>query len=154
MTEIAHAWRTIECTWWLRIIVAGLLGVCLGTSLLWIKAALTIDHRTPISIQKVETLNSPFDVGDKLVVRIWRDKVREDCPLHSSRYASDENGRALDIPDAQGFGGPKDQQYVDVFYETSALPPGSYTLHVSLMYHCPGQSFPVQQPPVAFVVSE
>ena len=154
MTEIASAWRTIECTWWLRIIVAALAGGLIGTSLLWIKDVLTIDNRSPVSIQKVEAINSPIVTGEKLQVRIWRKKVRDDCPLHSERYASDQNGRAHDLPDAQGVGGPKDQRFVDVWYDTSALPPGAYSLHVSLMYHCPGQSFPVQQPPVSFVVSE
>lgn len=154
MTEIAHAWRTIECTWWLRFIVAALVGVLIGTSLLWIKDVLTIDNRAPVAINKVEALNSPIDVGDKLFVRIWRDKVRDDCPLHSERYASDEHGRAHNLPDAQGIGGPKDEQYVDILYDTSGLGAGAYTLYVSLMYHCPGQSFPVQQPPVSFVVAE
>lgn len=154
MTEIASAWRTVECTWWLRFIVAAIAGASLGTSLLWIKEVLTIDHRAPVTIQKVETLNSPVREGNDLIVRIWRDKVRDDCPLHSARYVSDANGRAYDLPDAQGAGGAKDERYVDVRYVTSALPPGFYTLHVSVMYHCPGQSFPVQQPPVSFVVSE
>lgn len=153
MTEIASAWRTVECTWWLRFIVAAITGALLGTSLLWIKGVLTIDHRAPINIQKVEGLNSPIPQGGKLQVRVWRDKIRDDCPLHSERYVSDHHGRAHDLPDAQGVGGPKDQRYVDVLYDTSALPPGAYSLHVSLMYHCPGQSFPVQQPSVSFVVS-
>lgn len=154
MTEIASAWRTIECTWWLRITVAALVGLLIGTSLLWIKGALTIDNRAPVSIHKVEALSSPIAVGDKLLVRIWRDKVRDDCPLHSERYASDEHGRAHDLPDAQGAGGSKDKRAVDVWYDTSGLLSGSYSLNVSLMYHCPGQSFPVQQPSVSFVVSE
>jgi len=153
MTEIASAWRTVECTWWLGFIVAAITGALLGTSLLWIKDVLTIDHRAPISIEKAEVLNSPIPDGGKLQVRIWREKVRDDCPLHSVRYASDHHGRSHDLPDAQGVGGPKDQRYVDVLYDTSSLPPGAYSLHVSLMYHCPGQSFPVQQPSVSFVVS-
>jgi hypothetical protein len=154
MTEIASAWRTVECTWWLRFIVAAIAGAALGTSLLWIKDVLTIDYRAPVNMQRVESLNSPVPVGGKIVVRVWREKYRDDCPVVSSPYASDQNGRAYVMPGSQGPGGAKDEEYYDALYDVTALPPGSYTLHDSLMYHCPGQSFPVQQPPVSFVVAE
>lgn len=154
MTELTKAWRTIECTWWLRIFVATAVGIAMGAFMIWVSGAVTIDHRAPVSIQKVETLNSPVPAGGKLLARIWREKVRDDCPLHSERYASDEQGRAHNLPDAQGIGGAVGDDYVDIIYDTSSLPPGSYVLHVSVMYHCPGQSFPVQQQPVAFTVTD
>jgi len=104
-------------------------------------------------MQRVESLNSPVPVGGKIMVRVWREKYRDDCPVVSFPYASDQNGRAYVMPGSQGPGGSKDEKYYDALYDTTALPPGSYTLHDSLMYHCPRQSFPVQQPSVSFVVS-
>jgi len=45
-------------------------------------------------------------------------------------------------------------KFVDLVYDTSALPPGLYTLHVSLLFSCPGMSFPVRQPSVNFHVAQ
>lgn len=152
--SLAKAWSTIECTAWLRIFVAVLAGGLLSVGILSAIAAITVDRRPPVTIDKVETLNSPLPQGGQLRVRVHREKARGDCPVHSERYASDRHGRAHEVPDVQWAGGPINTGFLDLQYDVSALPPGSYTLHVSLMYHCPGQSFPIQQPPVLFTITE
>lgn len=124
MTEIAHAWRTIECTGWLRLIVATLIGVIGGTLVLWIFGQAQFDIVEPAATQKAEALNSPIKPGANLLVRVW-------C-----------------LEGAEG------KRYIDIAYETLPLPSGSYSLNLPFTYHCPGQSFPVQQPSVLFVVSE
>ena len=100
------------------------MGVIGGTLVLWIFGQTQFGIGEPVATQKAEAMNSPIKPGASLLVRVW-------CP---------------DV--AEG------KRYVDIVYETSPLPPGQYSLNLPFTYHCPGQSFPVQQPPVSFVVAE
>ena len=151
---MTRAWLAIECSWWLRSLVGALAGVVVGAVVVWTVQNIAVDTRAPTVIGRVEALNSPVAVGGKLVVRVTREKARGDCPVTSARYVSDENGIARDIPDAVWAGGPLGTKFVDLVYDTSALPPGLYTLHVSLLFSCPGMSFPVRQPSVNFHVAQ
>ena len=126
-------------------------GVALGIFTMFYTYA--VDTTPPVKFEKVEALNSPITVGEDLLVRIVREKRRK-CPVTSLRYATNEDGRAFDIPDRAWSGGPVGGSF-EMYYPTSGLPPGSYTLHVSLSYECPGGfTFNVDQPTVKFRVMQ
>jgi hypothetical protein len=111
---------------------------------------LTTDRRPPVDMDRVETLNSPLSAGDRLLVRIWREKVRNDCRVHSRRMAVNQDGAVFDVPDAIWAGGEAGAAYLDFEYDTSTLPPGDYELRVSLDYLCPDRTYPVIQPSAKF----
>jgi hypothetical protein len=106
----------------------------------------------PVIFDRVEPLKSPIHVGDRLVVRIYREKRRDDCPVTSFRSAVDQDGRTYDLPDRSWAGGPAGTEYLDAEYDTSALPVGQYDLVVELSYACPEQTFPIDQPQARFRV--
>jgi len=115
--------------------------------------------RTPpiVSFIKTEALNSPIAPGDALIVRIWRDKIRDDCPVTSTRYAVSQDGVTVDIEDGQWGGGPAGGEYFDFAYPTGhAMPPGNYELRVHLSYQCPNVAEPFQyeQPATLFRVRD
>lgn len=133
------------------VYVVGALCFAVGALSMTVYREVSVDRRVPTVIERVEVVNSPVPAGKKLTVRITRQKVRGDCPVTSIRYVTDIHGRAFNLPDAVWAGGPPKTAYVDLDYDTSGLPPGDYTLHVDLLYSCPGMAFPV--PPVEFTVA-
>lgn len=116
-----------------------------------------VDRRDPIVGQmRTEALNSPVRAGDVLIVRITREKVRDDCPVVSIRSLVTPDGRKIDIPVGIHEGGPDNQEYVDWAYPIpSDIPPGDYELRVHLTYLCSGvPPFEHDQEPVRFRVVE
>jgi hypothetical protein len=114
------------------------------------------DRTQPISgFGKVETLASPIVAGDALPVRIWREKVRDDCPVVSERTAISQDGVVYDLPDAEWAGGSADDPYLDYRYPTLPfMPAGEYQLRVDLTYTCPGGLlFKYLQPPAFFRIA-
>jgi hypothetical protein len=114
--------------------------------------------KTPpvVSFSRVETLNSPTQAGGVLIARIWREKVRDDCPVASQRYAVNEAGVTFDIPDGEWRGGPPGDEYLDFAYPMPPqMPSGWYELRVHLAYYCPNVAKPFEydQPPVVFEIS-
>jgi len=111
------------------------------------------DTRDPVTIERVETLNSPVAPGTALVVRIWREKVRDDCLVQSARSAIDEDGRSFPVGTVTVKGGPVGTEYVDVLYPLPGdLPVGTYVLRVQLTYLCPDGPHLVAQPDARFRV--
>ena len=108
------------------------------------------DRRMPVVFHRVATLNSPLGEGEKAIVRVWRDKVRGDCPVLSRRTAVNQDGVTFDIPDAMWAGGPAGTEYIDMTYDTSFLNAGDYELRVTLDYQCPDKTYPAIQPPARF----
>lgn len=112
--------------------------------------------RTPpiVSFSKAEALNSPIRAGEPLLVRIWREKVRDDCTVHSDRQAVNQDGVVFDMENGQWRGGSADNAYLDFAYPTSLfMPVGIYELRVHLAYTCPNvPDFHYDQPPVRFRV--
>lgn len=142
-----------------RVWLAGVVGaaILIGAGLGTVLDGIATDSRPPvIAFERVEALNSPIRQGDDLTVRIWREKVRNDCPVTSIRTAVNEDGRVFEIPDAVGHeGGPVGAAYLDWTYPTDALPAGSYVLRVHLIYDCnEGGVFHYDQPEVRFRVKE
>jgi hypothetical protein len=114
---------------------------------------LTFDRRVPAVFDRVEVINSPIEAGDVLMVRIWRDKVRDDCTVHSHRLAVTQDGVSYDLPDAVWAGGQSGTAFLDYGYPTlAAMPPGPYELRVHLSYSCPGITFEIPQPTALFRV--
>jgi len=114
------------------------------------------DTRVPIETWgRVEVLNSPIYAGDYLRTRIYRKKVRDDCPVTSIREAIDQDGHSIEMPNGISPGGASNLLYVPVDYPTpSDMPPGQYELHVSLEYACPGFTWATEQPIARFRVIE
>jgi hypothetical protein len=111
----------------------------------------TFDDRVPVVFDRVEVLNSPVKSGENLVVRIWREKVREDCPVLSQRLAVNQDGVVFDLPDSAWRGGPAGTPYLDYAYPTvESMPPGNYLLRVHLTYTCPNLVFNIDQPTTPF----
>ncbi len=109
------------------------------------------DHRAPVVMVATETLNSPFEEGGQVKVRIYREKVRDDCPVISNRRAKNQTtGENYDIPNAHWAGGPANDTFIDMEYDTSHLPPGDYVLFVNLTYQCPEFLHDVEQPVTFF----
>jgi len=134
---------------WLWLSLATLAGVLASEGF----RLATFNGDVPVVFQRVEVLNSPIAQGGEVVVRIWRDKSRDDCPVYSQRTAVNQDGVAYDLPDAQWRGGPAGVEYFDYAYPTlRTMPPGSYELRVHLTYSCPGITFEVEQPSALFRV--
>lgn len=128
--------------------------VMMGAALVELTVRALEDRRPPINIDRVVTLNSPLAAGDALQVRVFRTKVRS-CPVHSTRYIVDADGRYRDVYSVTSEGGPVDTDYVDVHYPLDAdLPPGAYELKVSLAYHCTDGVHVIEQPNAKFRVKE
>lgn len=139
---------------WGLIGVVGLFGFPLG----WFLDDLTTDRRAPVvGFTSVEALNSPIYAGEDLLVRVVREKVRDDCPVTSLRSAVDQDGRVWEVPDVIAHaGGPADVPYIERAYPIPFdTPPGSYELRVHLVYDCPGAGvFHYDQPAVRFQITE
>lgn len=125
----------------------GGIGVTLGVQ------SLVEDRRDPVAFKRVEALNSPVKVGDNLVVRIWRDKVRS-CPVDSERIVMDQDGHVTELAGEVSAGGPVDEAYVDWEYPTHLLPAADYQMDVALTYWCPDGLHQMKQPPVRFRIVE
>lgn len=142
--------NSIHCSPVLRL--AAMVGVALVLYTVFSLMVHRIDRTLPIKgAMKIEALNSPITVGQNLQVKVTRDKVRNDCPVTSLRYVTTPDGVAHDIPDRAWEGGKKGSEDI-LTYPTSGLPPGQYTLHVSLSYACPGFTWNRDQPTVSFRV--
>lgn len=115
---------------------------------------LSVDRTPPVTaFHRAEALNSPIHAGEPLIVRVWRDKVRDDCPVDSDRQAVNQDGVVTVLPPATWAGGPTDVPYLDFAYPTlPAMTVGDYELRVHLSYHCPGiaEPFEYDQPVVRF----
>lgn len=131
--------------------MAGWLGLVGVAFLIWQETSR--DTRPPITVTGMEALNSPVTPGGDLLVRIYREKVR-DCPLASFRYATDIEGVRYDMPDeAKPGGGPVGTSYVDVAFPVPVdIPAGSYVFHNTVIYHCNEADHVVIHPPVNFTV--
>jgi hypothetical protein len=114
----------------------------------------TYDNRVPVEFHRVEVLNSPIQPGGYLELRVWREKVRSDCPVVSAPFVTDRNGVSYALPSSFSVGGPVGTEYLDVSYLTPLdLPAGSYMLRDVLSYRCPGEAFDILQPVALFVVA-
>lgn len=107
--------------------------------------------RPPVEMRTAEALNSPVPVGGDLVVLIDRHKMR-DCPVTSTRWAMDEDGRKNHIGAVTWEGGEVGDGTIEVSYPINRLAPGAYTLNVVLAYHCQERVYIVHQPDVKFRV--
>ena len=117
----------------------------------------SVDRTQPVtSFSRVETLNSPVREGEVLHVRIYREKVRDDCPVTSKRLAVNQDGQVFTLEDGQHEGGPADQSYYDFGYLTlPEMPAGEYQLRVDLTYTCPGGlMFEYTQPSAFFRITD
>ena len=114
----------------------------------------TSDNRPPVAFSRVEVLNSPINAGGTLQIRVWREKVRDDCPVVSRPFITDENGETLDLLDVFSIGGPAGTEFYDATYLVPIdLHPGSYELFDLLSYRCPNDEFVIPQPTARFVVA-
>jgi len=96
------------------------------------------------------TLNSPVPLGDNLIIRTYREKVRGDCPVTSIRSVTDADGRSQPIDSIVWAGGSPTADSIELEYDTGGLPAGQYLLNVTLTYHCPGISFTHVIAPIPF----
>lgn len=111
-----------------------------------------VDTTPPVTFHSVKVLNSPLRHGSNLKVVLYRDKVRDDCPVTSLRHVIRDDGEFFEIPDAAWKGGPVGHA-LPFEYVTSHLPVGKYTMYVDLTYVCPGGFvFNVDQPDIKFEV--
>lgn len=135
---------------WSAIWFVVLAGVIVWQAATW----LTFDQRQPVSMDRVEILNSPIRPGDALVARIYRTKIRDDCPVTSERVAIDQDGQAVNLGRLEWPGGAVGEPYVDTAYGTAPdMPDGNYVLRVKLTYHCPRDlNFEIVQPLAPFRV--
>lgn len=144
--------RLITPRWALLLIVIGALSSSAGQALyryMW------TDLRVLVSIEKAAALNTPVPRGENLLVRVWRKKIRYDCPVTPTRYTTSAEGMLVDVPDLAWPEGPAEYPYVDIEYETANLfAPGLYALHFGFVHSCPHISFIVPQPSVSFRVIE
>lgn len=116
----------------------------------------SLDHRHPISDEfqiRAVALNSPIYERDRLLVRVTREKVRDDCSVVASRRAVDARNEVYAIGNEHWEGAPADDTAVTFSYATQHLQPGDYVLEVELTYLCPGDlRFELTQPSVPFEV--
>lgn len=140
----------IKNRWWDRALMTSALVVGI-IAMFELVSYIARDTRPPITVHALEVLNSPVQPGEDLMVRIYREKVR-DCPLTSYRYVVDRDGRKFDLLDeAKATGGPVGSDYVDVeFPLVPPVPPGRYTFYNTAVYHCDGDTYVIQHPPVEF----
>jgi len=130
----------------------GLTGLLAGFLAYQARDWVLLDRRNPVRFVDAEATNSPIVEGQNLGVVIYREKVRDDCPVTSIRNAQNADGRLIPLAGEVWPGGPiGDSLYFE--YPTGILPPGNYTLKVDLIYSCPGdQTFYHHQPDVTFRV--
>jgi hypothetical protein len=139
--------RTKRSWVWLWLAMATLVGVIVAEGY----RIASYNPDIPVVFQSVEVLNSPIHAGNPLVVRIVREKYRDDCPVYSHRTAINQDGVAYELPSALWSGGPADLDVIDYAYPTlPIMPPGNYELRVHLVYNCPGFQYQVDQPSARF----
>lgn len=134
------------------------LGVCSFLTLCFLGYQwMTTPSGPPIEkFHRVELLNAPVYEGEKIEVRIWRDKRRGDCKVTSRRKAIDTaDAVAKDIRNGVWKGGSPDNDYLDYEYDTSMLSASLYILRVDLSYLCPeGVSYDYIQPELLLPILE
>lgn len=113
--------------------LASLAAIAWILSVLW-----SVDRRAPVvAFTGAEALNSPVVAGSDLMVRIYRIKVRDDCPVTSTRSLVDHDGRRLGIMGSHTHeGGPTGDSVVISYPIPAETPPGNYFLAVHLAYDC------------------
>jgi hypothetical protein len=114
------------------------------------------DTRPPVvAFTHAEALNSPIDAGEDLYVRVFRTKVRDDCPVTALRFATNQSGDTFDLPDvisAEG-GSPNSDYFEGSYTIPDNLPSGFYRVSVHLIYDCGrGGVFHYDQPEILFEV--
>jgi hypothetical protein len=116
------------------------------------------DRRAPIeAFYRTELLNEGHvHPGGVARVRIYRDKVRDDCTVTSVRTLT--NSTTYDLPTAISVsGGPKDAPFFDMdYFIPEEVEPSTYILKVLLLYACPGvdEPFAYNQPDTTITVRE
>lgn len=126
--------RVYRGLWALAALGFAIVVAALGPDAWW---QITADRRPPlIGISAIAAKNSPVH-GRTLIVRVFREKIRNECPVQSSRYATDQNGVIHDLPNARNAGGPASAGHVDLAVDVGALPDGQYVLHMTGRYVCP-----------------
>jgi len=137
---------------WVSHVLAFVLAFPVFALLHYTIAFFTTDRRDPVRFQSAEATNSPIREGEQLRIVVYREKVRDDCPVTSIRAAQTEDGRMIPLAGRIWNGGPIGD-WTALEYDTSILPPGVYTLKVDLQYDCPGDLvFVHHQPDVRFRV--
>ena len=108
----------------------------------YVMSSLFVDHRDPIHSIRYEPQNSPLVVGEDLILRIYREKVRDDCPITSvRRVTSVETGVTVGLAGRIWNGGSVDASYVDIIINTSILDVGQYVGIIETRYDCPRHVF-------------
>lgn len=141
-----------ECKWYYRVAASLLFGVIVGLAVSSSLLQFAFNSEPPIRIKYVEALNSKIKQGEFLTVRVHREKKRDDCTLVSESWVQSDLGTTIDLPDYAGPGGEPRTEFTDVIFDTRTVPLGRWSLVVNLLYFCPGQSFAISQPIVAFEV--
>lgn len=131
-----------------------LLGLAGAFAAIIIYDRITFDPTIPVERWVgVEVLNSPIKAGEDLHIIIKRKKVRDDCPVSSSRQVINDDGVSYNLTDEVWSGGEVDVDYIEYAYPTpNNLPEGNYTLRVFLTYNCPDFVWTTQQPDARFRV--
>lgn len=131
-----------------------MLSIIILAVVLWPGASWLAADRSPpvVRFDRVEVQNSPVGMGEALLVRVYREKVRDDCPVTESRFAMDQDGRVHNIQTVTWAGGDDATPYVDLAYSLPlSMPDGDYVLFANLKYDCPGDHvFTYEQPPAIF----
>lgn len=142
---------SIKARSWLWLFVA--LALFLGVTAREVYQFIAADHRPPVMFVRAEVMNSPIRPGESLLIRVWREKVRDDCPVASAAFITDENGNITNLPGIFSIGGPSGTEFLDVSYLIPAnTHPGGYELNDPLSYRCPDGEFVIPQPTARFVV--
>lgn len=100
------------------------------------------DHTPPIQDVSYEPRNSPLTEGEDLVLRVYREKNRDDCAITSIRRATNaETGITYSLPGRIWEGGVVGTEYTEFEIGTSSLPPGQYVGYLESRYDCPHDVF-------------
>lgn len=120
---------------WISYILMALLSFMIITDLVQ-------DHTPPIENVSYEPRNSPMEQGEDLILRVYRDKNRDDCPITSVRRATHaETGITYSLPGRIWEGGEVGTEYSEFVVGTSSLPVGQYVGHIETRYDCPNDVF-------------
>lgn len=151
---MSRVWQRIECNGICIMVVCLLCGLPIGFLGNMMLERLIRDDRFPVIFHRVEALNNPVPQNGTLEVRIFREKLRDDCAVKSEREAIRSDGKVFDLPDAIWEGGQAGTEYLDYGYSLRGLPVGNYALNVTLTYLCDNGTrvFAAQQPQVSFSV--
>lgn len=138
----------------LRLVLNVLLAAALALGGLIAWDTFNRDMRVPVMRwDSVVVLNSPVQPGEDLKTKITRVKVRDDCPVASSRQAISEDGVPINLQSGVWRGGDSEADYILFDYPIPRnIEPGRYTLRVFLTYTCPEFVWTTQQPDAPFRV--